>query len=138
MKLYIKYMVSLRCKALVEEELKRLGVSSQHVIVDLGLVNILKDISEEQKETFKLNLLKSGLEVLDEKRSELIEKVKNVIIEMIHYTEEMPKVNYSDYISEKVGLDSNYLSSQFKKVTGLTSSYYKQIKSRRHKILSSL
>jgi AraC-like DNA-binding protein len=184
MKLYIKYMVSLRCKALVEEELKRLGVSSQHIIVDLGLVDILEDITEEQKETFRINLLRSGMELLDEKKGELIEKIKGVVIDMIYYTQEMPKVNYSDFISEKLCLDYKYLSSifsevkgitiqqfiishkierakemllygdhnlteiayklhyssvahlsnQFKKVTGLTSSYYKQIRSRRQKL----
>lgn len=186
MKLYVKYMVSLRCKALVEEELKRLGLSSKQVIVDIGMVDILEDITEEQKETFRLNLLKSGLELLDEQRSELIETIKDVITDMIHNQEERPKVNYSDYISEKIGLDYRYLSSifsevkgstiqqfiiwhkierakemilygdyslteiatrlhyssvahlsgQFRKVTGLTSSYYKQIKLKRNKILS--
>jgi AraC-like DNA-binding protein len=179
-------MVSLRCKALVEDELKRLGLSSRQVIVDIGMVDILEDITEEQKEIFRLNLLKSGLELLDEKRSELIEKIKEVIMDMVHNQEERPKVNYSDYIAEKIGLDYQYLSgifsevkgttiqqfiiwhkierakemllygdfslteianrlhyssvahlsSQFKKVTGLTSSYYKQIKLQRNNILS--
>jgi AraC-like DNA-binding protein len=120
MKLYIKYMVSLRCKTLVEEELKRLGVSSQHIIVDLGLVEILEEITEEQKDILRLSLLKSGLEVLDERRSVLIEKIKDVIIDMIHYTEELPKVNYSDFISDKLGLDYTYLSNIFSEVKGTT------------------
>ncbi len=113
-------MVSLRCKTLVEEELKRLGVSSQHIIVDLGMVEILEEITDEQKEILKFSLLRSGLEVLDEKRSELIEKIKDVIIDMIHNTGELPRVNYSDYISEKLGLDYTYLSNIFSEVKGTT------------------
>jgi AraC-like DNA-binding protein len=120
MKLYIKYMVSLRCKALVEEELKKLGVSSQHVIVDLGQVDILEDITEEQKEVLRINLLRSGMELLDERRSELIEKIKGVIIDMIYFSQEIPKVNYSDYISEQLGLDYKYLSGMFSEVKGIT------------------
>jgi AraC-like DNA-binding protein len=120
MKLYIKYMVSLRCKALVEEELKKLGVSSQHVIVDLGQVDILEDITEEQKEILRINLLRSGMELLDERRSELIEKIKGVIIDMIYFSQEIPKVNYSDYISEQLGLDYKYLSGMFSEVKGIT------------------
>ncbi len=120
MTLDAKYMVSLRCKTLVEEELKRLGVSSKHIIVDLGLVDIVENITEEQREIFRLNLLKSGMELLDEKKSELIEKIKSVVIDMIHYSQEVPKVNYSDYISDKLGLDYKYLSSMFSEVKGIT------------------
>ena len=118
MKLYIKYMVSLRCKILVKEELLKLGL--HNVIVDLGVVEILEDISAEQRVQFKKNLIKSGLELLDDKRSILIEKIKNVIIEMIHYSDELPKVNYSDYVSEKLGHDYTYLANMFSEVKGIT------------------
>ena len=84
MKLYIKYMVSLRCKLMVQEELRKLGL--KYVLVDLGVVEILEDISDLQREQLKVNLLKSGLELMDDKKSILIEKIKNVIIEMIHYS----------------------------------------------------
>ena len=100
MKLYIKYMVSLRCKMVVKEELKKIGL--QYVIVELGMVEILEDITIEQRKLLKKNLLKSGLELLEDKKSILIEKIKNVIIELVHYSDELPKVNYSDYISEKL------------------------------------
>ena len=93
-------MVSLRCKMMVKEELKKLGL--KYVFVDLGMVEVLEDITNEQRENLKVNLLKSGLELLDDKRAILIEKIKSVIIEMIHYSDELPNVNYSDYISEKL------------------------------------
>jgi len=118
MKLYIKYMVSLRCKMMVKEELKKLGI--KYVIVDLGMVEILEDISKKQREQLKVNLLKSGLELLDDKKSILIEKIKNVITEMVHYSDELPKVNYSEYISEKLGYDYTYLANTFSEVKGIT------------------
>ena len=121
-KLYIKYMVSLRCKLMVKEELKKLGI--KYVVIDLGVVEILEDISPEQHDQLKQNLLKSGLELLDDKRSILIERIKNVIVEMIHYSEELPKVNYSDYISEKLGYDYTYLSNIFSEVKGITLQQY--------------
>ena len=118
MKLYIKYMVSLRCKMMVKEELKKLGI--HYVILELGMIEILEDITVEQRKQLKENLLKSGLVLLDNKKSILIEKIKNVITEMIHYTDEVPKVNYSDYISEKLGLDYTYLANTFSEVKGIT------------------
>ncbi len=116
--LYIKYMVSLRCKMMVKEELKKLGL--HFVIVDLGIVEILEDITPKQFDELKQNLALSGLELLDDKKSILIEKIKNVIIEMIHYSEELPKINYSDYISEKLHHDYTYLSNIFSEVKGIT------------------
>ena len=116
--LYIKYMVSLRCKMVVKEELKRLGL--HYVVVDLGMIEILEDLSLIQFNELKLNLATSGLELLDDKRAILIEKIKNVIVEMVHYSEEVPKTNYSNYISEKLHLDYNYLSSIFSEVKGIT------------------
>ena len=118
MKLYIKYMVSLRCKMLVKEELKKLGL--HYVFVDLGVVEILEDITKEQREQLEINLLKSGLELMDDRKSILIEKIKTLIIEMIHYSEQEPKVNYSEYISEKLNYDYTYLSNIFSEVKGIT------------------
>lgn len=116
--LYIKYMVSLRCKMMVKEELKKLGL--HFVIVDLGIVEILEDISPKQFDLLKKNLAISGLELLDDKKAILIEKIKNVIIEMVHYSEVLPKINYSDYISEKLHHDYTYLSNIFSEVKGIT------------------
>jgi AraC-like DNA-binding protein len=102
----------------VKEELKKLGL--RYTLVDLGMVEILEDINQDQHDILKINLLKFGLELLDNKRSILIEKIKSVIVEMIHYTDEVPKVNYSDFISEKLGYDYTYLSNIFSEVKGIT------------------
>ncbi|MEO8117521.1 MAG: AraC family transcriptional regulator [Bacteroidota bacterium] len=111
-------MVSLRCKMMVKEELKKLGL--RYVTVDLGVVEILEDITQEQRIQLKTNLLRSGLELLDDKKSILIEKIKDVIVEMIHYLDELPNENYSDYISEKLQQDYTYLSNTFSEVKGIT------------------
>lgn len=122
MKLYIKYMVSLRCKMMVKEELKKLGL--RYVVVDLGMVEILEDITAEQRALLKIALLKSGLELMDDPKAILIERIKNVIVEMIHYSEELPKINYSNYISEKTGHNYTYLSNLFSEVKGSTIEHF--------------
>ncbi|MCY7329134.1 MAG: AraC family transcriptional regulator, partial [Saprospiraceae bacterium] len=111
MKIYIKYMVSLRCKMMVRDALKNMGI--EYVVLDLGMVEILQTITAEQREQLKADLLRSGLEVLDDKKAILIEKIKTLIIEMVHYSEELPKVNYSDYISEKLHHNYTYLANTF-------------------------
>ncbi|TVQ06509.1 MAG: AraC family transcriptional regulator, partial [Balneolaceae bacterium] len=102
----------------VKDELQKLGLN--HASVDLGMVEILDDINEEQMELFGMNLMKGGLELLDNKKQILVEKIKNVIVEMVHYTDEIPNVNDSDYISEKLGYDYTYLSNTFSEVKGTT------------------
>ncbi|MFT6929020.1 MAG: AraC-like DNA-binding protein [Sediminicola sp.] len=102
----------------VRQELQKLGL--HYVNVDLGTIEVLEDITDLQKELLDINLKKFGLELLDDTRKILIEKIKAVIIEMIHYSDELPKVNYSDYISEKLGYDYNYLASTFSEVKGVT------------------
>ncbi|KAA2224903.1 helix-turn-helix transcriptional regulator [Chryseobacterium sediminis] len=115
-------MVSLRCKMVVHQELEKLGI--KNAVVDLGTVELLDDISSEKRQILKENLLKTGLEVLDDKKSILIEKIKNVVIEMIHYSDELPKENFSDYISEKLGYDYTYLANTFSEVKGMTLQHF--------------
>lgn len=122
MKLYIKYMVSLRCKMLVKSELEKLGLTC--VSVDLGMVDVREEVSKEQLEAFNKNLKKAGLELLDDKKNILVENIKAVIIEMIHYSDEVPKVNDSVYISEKLNYDYTYLSNTFSEVKGMTIQQY--------------
>lgn len=122
MKLYIKYMVSLRCKMLVKSELEKLGLTCTSV--DLGVVEIKEDISKEKLEIFNKNLKKAGLELLDDSKNILVEKIKSVIVEMIHYADEVPRVNDSDYISEKLNYDYTYLSNTFSEVKGITIQQY--------------
>jgi AraC-like DNA-binding protein len=107
---------------MVKEELSKLNL--HFINVDLGVVDILENISQEQHDQLKLNLSLSGLELLDDKKSVLIEKIKNVIIEMIHYSDELPKVNYSEYISKKLNYDYTYLSNLFSEVKGITIQHF--------------
>ena len=111
-------MVSMRCKMVVLEELKKLGLN--YVTLDLGMVDLKENLNTYQLEQLKKNLLKSGLEVLDDKKSILIEKIKNVIIEMVYYLDELPDSNFSEYISNKLDLDYTYLSNIFSEVKGIT------------------
>lgn len=122
MKLYIKYMVSTRCKIAVKEELKKLGL--HFIVVDLGEVEIMETLSADQTSRLKAALLVSGLELMDDKRAVLIEKIQNVITQMVHHTDEQPKVNYSDFISEKLNYDYTYLSNLFSEVKGITIQQY--------------
>jgi AraC-like DNA-binding protein len=122
MKLYIKYMVSIRCKMLVKAELKKLGL--HYANVDLGVVEVMENITEQQHEQLKSALLKSGLELMEDKRAILIEKIQNVIIEMIHYEDELPKVNFSDYLSEKLNYDYTYLANLFSETKGITIEHF--------------
>ncbi len=115
-------MVSLRCKMLVEEELKKLGLD--YVKLNLGMVETMGEITHEKRIQLKNNLLRSGLELLDDKKSILIERIKNVIVEMVHYNDEIPKTNYSGYLSEKLGYDYTYLANTFSEVQGITIQHY--------------
>lgn len=118
LKLYIKYMVSARCKMAVKEELKKLGL--HFMFVDLGEVEIMETISASQREQLKIGLLHSGLELMDDRKAMLIEKIKNAIIEMVHHTDEMIKINFSDFLSEKMNHDYTYLANLFSEIQGIT------------------
>jgi AraC-like DNA-binding protein len=170
----------------VKEALKDLGL--HFVMVDLGEVEIMERITEQQRDTLKDTLFNAGLELMDDKRSILIEKIKNTIIEIVHHSEEMIKVSFSVYLSEKLHHDYTYmanlfsefqgttieqfiilhkvekikelliygelniteiaykmnyssnahLSSQFKKVTGLTPSHFKQLKEKRRRTIEDI
>jgi AraC-like DNA-binding protein len=109
-------MVSNRCKLAVKEELKKLGL--HFILVDLGEVDIMEDLSDEQLEQLKNALLNAGFELMDNKRAVLIEKIKNVIIEMIHFSDEMIKINFSDYLSKKLNHNYTYLANLFSEVQG--------------------
>jgi AraC-like DNA-binding protein len=111
-------MVSNRCKMAVSEELKKLGL--HFVVVDLGEVDIMEEPTVQQLEQLRKALHSSGLELMDDKKGVLIEKVKNTIIEMIHHSDEVIKTNFSDYLSEKLKYDYTYLSNLFTEVQGTT------------------
>ncbi len=179
-------MVSSRCKMEVKEQLKKLDLHFANV--NLGEVEVMEDITAEQHDKIKIALLKSGLELMDDKKAILIEKIKNVVIEMIHYSDELPKTNFSDYLSQKLNYDYTYmanlfsekeattiehfiimhkiekvkeliiydeltlteiawklhyssvahLSAQFKKITGLTPSFFRSLKNRKRNTLEDV
>jgi len=118
LKLYIKYMVSNRCKMAVKQELKKLGL--HFIVVDLGEVEVMEKLSIQQLEQLKSALLDSGLELMDDKRAVLIERIKNAIVEMVHYTDELIKTNFSTYLSKKLDHDYTYLANLFSEVQGTT------------------
>ena len=115
-------MVSLRCKMLVKAELKKINL--KHSIVELGEVEIMYELSAETYEELKRNLHQSGLELMDNQRAILVEKIKNIIIELVHYTDEIPKLSFSDYLSEKLNHNYSYLSNLFSEVKGTTIEHF--------------
>jgi len=102
----------------VKFELTKLGLD--YTSVELGEAEIIGDISANQHDQIKDALLKSGLELMDDKKSVLIEKIKNVIIEQVHYTEEPLKINFSEFLSQQLHHDYTYLANLFSEVQGIT------------------
>ena len=179
-------MVSIRCKMVVKAALDNLGL--HYGAVELGEVEVKEEMTAQQYEALKLALLNSGLELMYDKNALLIEKIKNLVVEMIHYNDELPHIKKSDYISEKlhhsytdlanhfseatgttiehfiithkiervkelllyddlsltdIAYKLNYssvahLSNQFKKLTGLTPTYFKQLKQKKQDMLKNL
>ncbi len=115
-------MVSNRCKMAVKEELKKLGL--HFIVVELGEVDVMENLTLEQRDELKVGLLNSGLELMDDKRAVLIEKIKNAIIEMVHHSDETLKVNFSDYLSEKLKHDYTYLANLFSEIQGVTIEHF--------------
>jgi len=118
MKLYIKYMVSIRCKMVVKAALDALGLP--YGAVDLGEVEVKGNMTSEQRELLRATLLISGLELMDDKKAILIERIKNTIVEMVHYTDEIPKTRNSVYIAERLNHNYTYLANLFSETTGTT------------------
>ncbi|MBC7383779.1 MAG: AraC family transcriptional regulator [Bacteroidia bacterium] len=122
MNLFVKNMVSMRCKMVVESVLDELGL--HYTVVELGNVKIKENLSAEQHALLETTLLKYGLELKDDKKNMLIEEIKNVIIEMVHYSDEPPKINFSNYLSEKLKYNYTYLSNLFSEVKGTTVEHF--------------
>ncbi|WP_375449303.1 helix-turn-helix domain-containing protein [uncultured Nostoc sp.] len=102
--------------------LKELEVQSG--FVELGEVEIKEDLTTDQYNALRMSLLKSGLELMDDKKAILIEKIKNVITNMVHYAHELPRTKNSIYISEKLNYDYTYLANLFSEATGITIEHY--------------
>lgn len=115
-------MVSLRCKMMVKDELNKLGL--KFFSISLGQVELMEKINPVQREQMRVALLHSGLELMDDKKSILIEKIKDVIIEMVHYDDELPKVNFSDHLAEKLDYNYTYLANLFSETKGITIEHF--------------
>ncbi len=102
----------------VKEALKKLGL--HFIVVDLGEVEVMETISAEQRALLILALNESGLELMDDKKSVLIEKIKNIIIEMVHHSADPIKMNFSDYLSERLNHDYTYMANLFSEIQGTT------------------
>jgi AraC-like DNA-binding protein len=118
LKLYIRNMVCIRCKMVVKSELEKLGL--HYIIVNLGETEIMEEITPEQISSLSIGLKKNGLELMDDRKSILVEKIKTSIIELVHYTDDQIKLNLSDYLSEKLNHDYTYLANLFSEVKGTT------------------
>jgi AraC-like DNA-binding protein len=104
-------MVNMHCKMAVKEELKKLGL--HFIFVNMSVVDIMENITIDQREQIRMALSKSGLELIDDKKAVLIEKIKNLILEMIRQTDGLSKTNFSDYLSEQLDYDYSCLASLF-------------------------
>jgi hypothetical protein len=107
-------MVSTRCKIAVKDELKKLGL--HFIMVDLGVIEIMETITNEKRLLLKQGLQHSGLELMDDKKAILIEKIKNTIVQLIHHSEEVLKINFSNYLAEKLEHNYTYLANLFSEV----------------------
>ncbi len=106
----------------VKEELKKLGL--HFILVELGEVDIMEDITAEQHNQIASALSQYGLELMGDKKNMLIEKIKNAVIEMVHYTGDPPKLKFSDYLEQKLGQDYHYMSNLFSEVQGTTIEHF--------------
>lgn len=118
MKLFIQNMVSLRCKMMVKSELEKLEIGYKSI--ELGEVALVKPITEDERFLLKEALHKSKLELMDDAKAMLIEKIINIVVEMVHYTDELPQVNFSEFLSEKLDQDYHKLAEVFSKTKGIT------------------
>lgn len=107
---------------IVKSELQKLGL--KHLVVGLGEVELKEPISDEKRELLKLALLHSGLVLMDDKKAILIDRIKQTIIEMVHYANEMPKISSSEYLSGKLNYNYTYLANLFSEVTGTTIEHF--------------
>lgn len=107
---------------IVKSELENMGL--RLITVELGEAEVWEELTAKQQEVFKAGLLKFGLELMEDKKSILIEKIKNIIVEMIHYSDEPPLLNFSDYLSKKLNYDYKYLSNLFSEVKGTTIEHF--------------
>jgi len=102
----------------VKSELEKLGL--EYIYVNIGEADVIGNLQPDQLAQLDIELKKSGLQLMDNRRSILVEKIKSAVIELVHYTEDQIKVNLSDYLSDKLNYDYTYLANLFSEVKGIT------------------
>jgi AraC-like DNA-binding protein len=102
----------------VQSELEKFGLHP--TAVELGEVEITEVLDDVQKQSLNKNLLTFGFELIDDKKSRTIEKVKNLVVELVHYRDNQSKVNLSEMIVQQLSLDYNYISNLFSEVEGMS------------------
>ncbi|WP_164110199.1 MULTISPECIES: helix-turn-helix domain-containing protein [Sphingobacterium] len=122
MKIIIHNMVSSRCKMLVKSELDKLDISYKSI--ELGEVKLFRTITESQRKKLSELLHESGLELLEDSTARLVEKICNLVIETVHYSKEIPHVNFSTLLSEKLKKNYHYLAEIFSKAKGITLEHF--------------
>lgn len=134
MKLFIKNMICTRCKMVVKNELENLGL--HYTRVQLGEVVISEELNNKQLEQLKAALSESGLELMDDKKAILNERIKIAVFEHVYRNEELSKINFSEAISEKLQTDYNFLAGVFSELNETTiENYYIKLKIERVKEL---
>ena len=122
MKLYIKNMVCNRCIMVVKSELEKFGLHP--ISVKLGDIEIAEDLSKEKIVDLNKILLNLGFVIIDDKKSQVVEKVKNLIVELVHFKDNRFKTNLSDYIVAAIGHDYSYISNLFSQQERNTIEHY--------------
>ncbi|RYZ47831.1 MAG: AraC family transcriptional regulator [Sphingobacteriales bacterium] len=122
MKLYIKNMATLRCIIVVKDEIERVQLVCEDV--RMGEATIADPVSSEKLELLRHALLKSGLEIFDDKKSRLVERIKNIVVEQVHYASEPLQENFSAFVARKLNYDYDYLSNLFATNQGMTLEHY--------------
>lgn len=115
-------MVCNRCIMVVQNELDKLGLNVKNI--KLGEVTLDKELTPEEKNKLDNALIPLGFEIIDDKKSRIIEKIKNIIIDLVHHQDNEIKTNLSDVLSSKLHHDYNYLSNLFSEVEGTTVEKY--------------
>jgi AraC-like DNA-binding protein len=122
MKIYITNMVCSRCQMVVKNELEKLGIKP--LKVDLGEVELAENLTDEQKVALTESLHSHNFGLIEDKKSRITEKIKNVIVDLVHYHNNDSKINLSLFLSEQLSHDYNYLSTLFSETNGITIEQY--------------
>ena len=122
MKIYIKNMVCQRCVLVVETILNKLNLNFKNI--SLGEIELEKTLAENDKILLEQELQRVGFELIDDKKHQIIERIKNHIVQFIHYDKELLKINFSDFLASELGYEYNYLSNLFSEIEGTTIEKY--------------